>query len=57
MDTLDLGVLSDVVKIWSYFSVYTVRTESLKEFSIFLCIKHMLYHSDSRWLLFFPAAE
>ena len=30
--------------------------ESSKEFSIFVCIKHMLCYSESRWL-FFSAAE
>jgi hypothetical protein len=32
MDTLDLVVQSVVLNIYNYFSVYTVRTESLKEF-------------------------
>jgi hypothetical protein len=57
MDTLDLDIQSVVVKIYNYFSVYTVRPESLKELTNFVDIeyKQMLYHCMTRWLSFFPA--
>jgi hypothetical protein len=36
MNTLILDILSVVLRIYNYFSVYTVRTESLKEFCDFM---------------------
>jgi hypothetical protein len=47
MDTSDLDIQSAVL---NHFSVYTVRTETLKEFHNFVYIecKQMLYHCEAR---------
>lgn len=59
MDALDIDIQSIVLKIYNYFSIYTVRTESLKDFCNFVEIeyKQMLYHCETRWLSIFPAVE
>ena len=50
---------SVVLKIFNYFSIYTVRTEKLKEFCDFVetVFQELLNHSITRWLSLFPAAE
>nr|XP_033948870.1 zinc finger protein 583-like [Pseudochaenichthys georgianus] len=46
-------------KIYQYFHIYTVRTESLKEYCDFVDIEYrrMLSHSKTRWLSLFPGIE
>lgn len=57
---VDVGLAVDVdaiiQKIFNYFSIYTVRTESLKEFCEFAEIQYrqLLGHSKTRWLSLFP---
>ncbi len=48
-----------VLKIFNFFSIYTVRTEVLKDFCNFVEITYqpLLYHSKTRWLSIFPAIE
>lgn len=55
LDNIDID--SIVLKIFNYFSIYTVRTEKLKEFCDFVNInyRNLLYHSKTRWLSLFPA--
>ena len=50
---------SVVLKIFNYFSIYTVRTESLKEFCDFAetGFQELLNHSKTRWLSLLPAVE
>lgn len=57
MDALDFDIQSVILKIYNYFSVYTVRTESLKEFCEFVNVeyKQLMYHCVTRWLSIFPA--
>ena len=56
VDTLDLNIESMVLKIYNYFSIYTVRTEQLKEYCEFVEVEYrqLLYHSKTRWLSLFP---
>jgi hypothetical protein len=58
-DQLSFDVDSIVMKIYNYFSIYTVRTEQLKEFcdSVDLHHKQLLKHCKTRWLSLFPAIE
>lgn len=58
-DTLAIDVESIIMKIYNFFSIYTVRTEALKEFCAAgeLEYKNLLYHSKTRWLSLFPAIE
>ena len=55
-DTLDVDVESMIMKIYNYFSIYTVRTEHLKEYCEFVEVEYrqLLYHSKTRWLSLFP---
>lgn len=48
-----------VLKIYNYFSIYTVRTESFKEFCETADVKYkqLLYHSKTRWFSLFHAIE
>ena len=50
---------SIVVKIFNYFSIYTVRTHELKEFCEFVEVefRNLLSHSKTRWLSLLPAVE
>lgn len=56
---LPVDVKTMILKIFNFFSIYTVRIEALKEF----CAaaeseyKHLLFHSKTRWLSLFPAIE
>lgn len=58
-DTLKIDVECIVLKIYNYFSIYTVRTERLKDFCAFTEIEFqtLLSHSKTRWLSMFPAVE
>lgn len=58
-DTLKIDLESVIMKIFNYFSVYTVRTEALKEICDYIDINYhkLLYHSKTRWLSLFPAIE
>lgn len=57
IDLLQFDVEAIAMKIYSTFSIYTVRSESLKEFCSFVEIefKELLYHSRTRWLSIYPA--
>lgn len=59
VDRLSIDIESIVLKIFNYFSIYTVRTEALKEFAEFVEVQYkpLLYHSKTRWLSLFPAVE
>lgn len=54
-----VDVESVIMKIFNYFSIYTVRTEALKEFCDYVEINYqpLLNHSKTRWLSLFPAVE
>lgn len=56
---LPVDVETIILKIYNYFSVYTVRTEALKEFCSQAETEYnqLLYHSKTRWLSLFPAIE
>ena len=58
-DTLDLDIESIILKIYNYFSIYTVRTEQLKEYCDFVAVEYrqLLYHSKTRWLSLFPGIQ
>jgi hypothetical protein len=58
-DTLEIDIESIVLKVYNYFSIYTVRVESLRQFCEFVDIEYeqLLYHSKTRWLSLFPAIE
>lgn len=55
--SVDVEVI--VLKIFNYFSIYTVRTEKLKEFCSYVDIHYqtLLSHSRTRWLSLMPAIE
>lgn len=55
-DMLSIDIESIALKIFNFFSIYTIRTESLKEFCSFVEIeyKDLLKHSSSRWLSLYP---
>jgi len=48
-----------IFKIFGYFSIYTVRTEKLKDFCEFVDINYrtILNHSKTRWVSLLPAVE
>ncbi|KAK1879484.1 Catalase isozyme 1 [Dissostichus eleginoides] len=50
---------TNIGKLCKYFHIYTVRTESLKEYCDFVDIEYrrMLSHSKTRWLSLFPGIE
>lgn len=58
-DCLPVDVETIVMKIYSYFYIYTVRVETLKEFCDFVNIEYqkMLAYSKTRWLALMPAVE
>lgn len=58
-DVLAVDVETIVVKLFNYFSIYTIRTEELKHFCEFVDItyKQLLYHTRTRWVSLMPAIE
>lgn len=58
-DRLDVDVEALVLKIYGYFSIYTIRTEELKKFCTFVNseYKKVLKHSKTRWLSLMPTVE
>ncbi|XP_044741892.1 uncharacterized protein LOC123302864 [Chrysoperla carnea] len=58
-DGLPLDYESIIVKLYSFFYIYTVRIEALKEFCAEAEIEHhqMLGYSKTRWLALMPALE
>lgn len=59
MDHLQVDIDSIMFKIYKHFSIYTVRTETLKEFCDYADVdfKVILSHSKTRWLSLFPVIE
>ena len=53
---MNIDIENNINKIYQYFSIYTVRTEQLKEHCKFAnCeYKRLLFHSKTRWLSLFP---
>ncbi|KMQ89919.1 hypothetical protein RF55_10387 [Lasius niger] len=58
-DNFSIDIESIVMKIYNYFSVFTVRTEALKDFCQESDVEYskLLYHSKTRWLSLYPAIE
>lgn len=58
-DVLQIDVDVLVMKLFNYFSVYTVRTEALKTICDYIDVNYekLLSHSKTRWLSLFPAVE
>lgn len=58
-DLMTIDLESIIVKLYNYFSIYTIRTESLKSFCEFVDIqyKSLLKHSKTRWLSLYPAVK
>lgn len=58
-DVMAVDIESLVMKMFNFFSVYTVRTEELKSICEYVdvCYQKLLYHSKTRWLSLFPAIE
>ncbi|KAK8758592.1 hypothetical protein V5799_003777 [Amblyomma americanum] len=58
-DCLPLDIEAVIVKIYSYFYIYTVRVESFKEFCDFASVEYqrLLGYSKTRWLALMPAVE
>jgi hypothetical protein len=57
VDSMDINIEQVLFKIYQYFSIYTVRVESLKGFCAFVEIEYrkMLSFSKTRWLSLHPA--
>ncbi|KAM3824636.1 uncharacterized protein M6D78_016129 isoform 1-T5 [Vipera latastei] len=55
-DALEVDIENIILKIYQYFHIYTVRTESLQEYCEFVEVeyKRLLSHSKTRWLSLFP---
>ncbi|XP_058016180.1 uncharacterized protein LOC131186525 [Ahaetulla prasina] len=55
-DALEVDVENVILKIYQYFHIYAVRTESLQEYCEFVEVeyKRLLSHSKTRWLSLFP---
>lgn len=58
-DCVPIDVQTFIIKIYSYFYIYTVRVNELKEFCEFVDIeyKKVLGYSATRWLALRPAIE
>jgi hypothetical protein len=59
VDTLSVDTECTIMKIYNYFSIYTVRTEDLKSYCEFVDINYrqLLSHSRTRRLSLFAAVE
>ena len=53
---MNIDIENNIDKMYQYFSIYTVRTEQLKEYCEFgNCeYKRLLSHRKTRWLSLFP---
>lgn len=58
-DVMNIDVESVIMKIYNFFSIYTVRVHTLMEFCEFVGVGYqdLLFHSKTRWLSLFPAIE
>uniref|UniRef100_A0A8C4S9U8 HAT C-terminal dimerisation domain-containing protein n=1 Tax=Erpetoichthys calabaricus TaxID=27687 RepID=A0A8C4S9U8_ERPCA len=57
-DLLPVGVETIVLKMFNYFSIYTICTQALKDFCDFIDVTYQqLLYSKNRWLSLFPAIE
>jgi hypothetical protein len=58
-DRLSCDIECVIVKIFTYFSIYTVTVEGLKEFCAFVGIQYqnVLSNLKTRWISLFPAVE
>lgn len=58
-DVLSVDVETVVVKMFNYFSIYTIRTNQLKTFCEYVDVNYrsLLYHSRTRWVSLMPAVE
>lgn len=56
VNQLSIDIESVIYKVYQHFSIYTVRTEALKEYCDFVDInyKKLLSHSATRWLSLYP---
>ena len=55
-ERMNIDIENNINKIYQYFSIYTVRTELLKEYCEFANCKYktLSSHSKTRWLSLFP---
>ncbi|KAL4091311.1 hypothetical protein QTP88_026014 [Uroleucon formosanum] len=58
-DCLPIDIECIIVKIYSFFYIYTVRVEELKDFCMFVEIEYkaILGYSKTRWLSLMPSVE
>lgn len=58
-DCLPIDIECSIVKIYSFFYIYTVRVEELKDFCMFVDIEYkaILGYSKTRWLSLIPSVE
>lgn len=58
-DIFSVDIECFILKVYNYFSIYTVRNEDLKSYCEFVDTnyKQLLSHSKTRWLSLFPAIE
>lgn len=58
-DVLSVDVETTIIKLFNYFSIYTVRTERLKEFCEFVELEYhaLLSHTKTRWLSLLAAVD
>ena len=56
VNQLSIVIESVIYKVYQHFSIYTVRTEALKEYCDFVDINYtkLLSHSATRWLSLYP---
>ena len=54
---MSLDFESIIYKTYQHFFIYTVRTEQLKDYTVFVEIefKKLLSHSVTRWLSLYPS--
>ena len=57
VNQMSLDLESIIYKTYRHFSIYTVRTEQLKDYCVFVEIeyKKLLSHSVTRWLSLYPS--